>query len=122
MATQLIGYGNTRMFILCVTIPMVTQVLGWLSSIRYRKSAPQHAVTRRNNKKFPQRAADRPRQWPFWHDATINHESNDMTNAFKLLSSRLHFSCVVDCRCVAQIADFGRNGPHVTSRPWRRRF
>jgi len=43
-------------------------------------------------------------------------------NAFKLLSSRLHFSCVVDCRCVAQIADFGRNGPNVTSRPWRRRF
>jgi hypothetical protein len=32
------------------------------------------------------------------------------------------FSCVVDCRCVAQITDFGRNGPNVTSRPWRRRF
>jgi hypothetical protein len=33
-----------------------------------------------SNRCIPQRAADQPRQWPFWPDATINHKSNDIIN------------------------------------------
>jgi ABC-type Co2+ transport system permease subunit len=39
-AIQLIGYGYTIMLDNCVTILVIGPVLGWLLSIRYRKSAP----------------------------------------------------------------------------------